>query len=119
MTALPPDVERLMRHRAELGAVEPTHREYVMRVRASARERHERFARAHRWTGHRVLRIRHQRERLRMSVADLAELVGMYEVELEMIEDGSATATEEQLVDIACALFTTVAQLEGREPWRV
>ncbi|CAM3727749.1 HTH cro/C1-type domain-containing protein [Tsukamurella ocularis] len=120
MTALPPDVRRLIAHRVALtGAVEDTDREYVERVRAAARDRHEQFARAHPWTGHRVLRIGPMRERLRMSVADLAEAAGLWEVELEMIEDGSATASEEQLIELACALFTTVAELEGKVPPRV
>ncbi|TWS20687.1 helix-turn-helix transcriptional regulator [Tsukamurella asaccharolytica] len=119
MTRLPPDVRRLMRLRAALGATEDTHAEYIERVRGQAQERHERFTREHPWTGHRILRIRPMRERLRMSAADLAEATGMWEVEVEMIEDGSATASAEQLVELACALFTTVAQLEGKEPPRV
>lgn len=116
---LPPDVQRLVQLRAALGAVEPTHGEYVARVRGQALDRQTRFAREHPWQGHRVLRIRHQRERLRMSVGDLAEATGLYEVEVEMIEAGEADVSAEQLIKIATALFTTVEMLEGREPWRV
>lgn len=120
MTALPPEVRYLVAHRVALaGAVEPTHPAYVTRVRAGARARWDAAEREHPWTGHRVLRVRQQRERLRMSVADLAELVGMFEVELEMVEAGEAAASAEQLVEIATALFTSVEMLTGKEPWRV
>ncbi|MGZ9829512.1 hypothetical protein ACXYTP_21590 [Tsukamurella ocularis] len=130
MTRLPPDVLRLMRHRIELGAVEDTHREYVARVQVQAEERRalrerarDQWARYRRHAPERVAnvgaRIARERERLRMSVGDLAELVDMWEVELEMVEAGEAEASEAQLVELATALFTSVGVLTGEEPPRV
>ncbi|GAA1072249.1 helix-turn-helix domain-containing protein [Tsukamurella spumae] len=128
---LPADVQYLMRHRVVLaGAVEDTHAEYAARVQAQARERRQREDREReQWARYRRLaddgaetvgtRITRERERLHMSVDDLAEAAGMYEVEVEMVEAGEATVSAQQLADIAEALFTSVGVLDGTEPARV
>ncbi|KXP14694.1 helix-turn-helix domain-containing protein [Tsukamurella pseudospumae] len=134
-TALPADVLHLMQHRRELLGLsdddEDTLAAHRRRARSAVQDRRWAEDRErHYWARYRRqgdvrdatnvgARIARERERLHMSVDDLAEVTGMYPVEVEMIEAGEATVIRDQLIDIAEALFTSVAVLTGEEPARV